>query len=307
MANQIGLFGETHQIGRPFLKWAGGKGQLLDTISENLPENIFDFDTYVEPFIGSGVVMFKMIGVFTNVKNIVINDFNSDLVNVYKTIKSNVNELILILKQLEKEYLTKDQEGKKDMFLTLRDEYNKREQTYTEISPRMAALFIFLNRTCFNGLHRVNSKNLFNVPFGKYDSPRICDTEALKIDSDVLQNVTILNGDYSGTLEFAKRNTFFYFDPPYKPISKTANFNGYSNDAFGDEQQIRLRDFCDEITNRGANFMLSNSDPKQVDETQDFFDRIYEKYNIKRVSAKRMINSNASNRGEVKELLITNY
>ena len=309
MKEQLDLFEDITNIqGKPFLKWAGGKGQLIDVIYRNLPQDIDTIDTYVEPFVGSGAVMFWMLTHYRNIKHVVINDVNNDLINVYRVIQEYVNELIfelLLLEDAHKKYLY--EEEKKKFFYQIRDEYNLRNQNDTQTSIRMAALFLFLNRTCFNGLYRVNSKNFFNVPFGKYSNPKICNKDLLLADSILLQNVEILNGDYYNSKEYAHKNSFFYFDPPYKPISKTSNFNSYCNEVFDDEQQKRLKMFCDELQKIGAKFMLSNSDPKSIDDDNIFFDTLYEKYVIRRVNARRNINSKGSSRGEIKELLITNY
>ncbi|MBL7918276.1 MAG: Dam family site-specific DNA-(adenine-N6)-methyltransferase, partial [Bacteroidia bacterium] len=170
-----------------------------------------------------------------------------------------------------------------------------------------AALFIFLNRTCFNGLYRVNSKNLFNVPMGSYKAPTICDEQNILAVSNALQKVEILNGDFTQTLNYATNNTFFYFDPPYKPLSQTSSFNSYSKDEFNDGEQIRLRDFCNKLDGLKHKWMLSNSDVKGKDVNDDFFDDIYSSFNISRVKARRNINANAEKRGELNELLITNY
>jgi len=189
------------------------------------------------------------------------------------------------------------------MFYALREEYNQRSAS----KIRMSALFIFLNRTCFNGLYRVNSKNLFNVPFGKYVNPKICDSVNLRHVSEVIKKVELRNGDYADLVQYADEGCFVYLDPPYKPISETSTFNSYCAGGFDDSEQIRLRNFCDIITKQGAAFMLSNSDPSSVNPENDFFDKLYSAYKIKRVKAKRNINSKADKRGEINELLITNY
>jgi DNA adenine methylase len=170
-----------------------------------------------------------------------------------------------------------------------------------------AALFIFLNRTCFNGLFRVNRSNGFNVPIGSYKKPMICDADNIHSVSDVLQRVEILTGDYQDTLNYAERPALFYFDPPYKPLSQTSSFNSYAKDEFGDAEQIRLRDFCKTLDTLGHKWLLSNSDVKGKDMTDTFFDDIYSEFNINRVMARRNINAKAEKRGKLTELLITNY
>ncbi len=287
-------------MAKPFLKWAGGKGQLLNTISENLPTSI---NTYIEPFVGSGAVMFDILERMPNIQRVIINDINSDLINTYSIIRDYCDDLINTLQNMQDEYSAKDSQARGEMFYALREEYNLRSAS----KIRMAALFIFLNRTCFNGLYRVNSKNLFNVPFGKYVNPKICDSVNLRHVSEVLKKVELRNGDYADLVQYADEGCFVYLDPPYKPISETSTFNSYCAGGFDDSEQIRLRDFCDTITKQGATFMLSNSDPSSVNPENDFFDKLYSVYKIKRVKAKRNINSKADKRGEINELLITNY
>lgn len=304
------LFDNEATTGKPFLKWAGGKSQLIKMISINLPKDFSRFDTYIEPFVGSGAVLFWVLNNYTNIQRIIINDINGDLTNAYAVIKSYPKDLIAELMTIQNEYqaLLNEDERKK-YFLKLRSEFNDRDvNTHIKNQKiRFASLLIFLNRTCFNGLYRVNSKNQFNVPFGKYSNPRICDAETIMADSKLLQKVEVLNGDYSKVSEFITPKTFVYFDPPYKPISKTSNFNSYSADVFDDLQQKRLKDFCVTITEKGCSWMLSNSDTKNYDETDCFFDNLYSEFNILRVDARRNINSKAESRGKIKELLINNY
>lgn len=295
----------THVIAKPFLKWAGGKTQLLNAIEKALPKDIYDSKfTYIEPFVGSGAVLFWMLNNFPNLHKAVINDINEDLINTYKTIASRPKELISVLRILQNEYhgLEGNNEAKKDYYYSKRELYNKR----TQEKILQAALFIFLNRTCFNGLYRVNRKNEFNVPIGSYKRPTICDEENILAVSRALQKVEILCGDYEETLGYADNNTLFYFDPPYKPLSETASFNSYAKDEFDDDEQIRLRDFCLKLDALNHTWILSNSDVKGKDEDDNFFDDLYAEYNIQRVSAKRNINANPSKRGALSELLITN-
>lgn len=307
MKKELLLFEDNTIQGKPFLKWAGGKGQLIESIAAYLPKNMEEIAVYIEPFVGSGAVMFWILSKYPDLL-VVINDLNSDLINVYNSIKYNVTDLISELKYIEKEYKSLEtSDSKKEFYYQLRAEYNDRNFNYSEISAKMAALFIFLNRTCFNGLYRVNSKNGFNVPFGKYTNPKICDEQTLYDDSRLLDRVEILNGDYSETLKYGDQNTLFYFDPPYKPISETSNFNSYSSEVFADAQQIKLKKFCDTITAQGAKFILSNSDPRSVNCNNTFFDELYGNYEIIRVNAKRNINAKGNQRGEIKELLIRNF
>lgn len=291
---------------KPFLKWAGGKTQLISSIESSLhPSILKEKFTYLEPFVGSGAIMFWMINNFPNMEKAVINDINADLINTYRTIAKNPNELISVLKDLQSDFhsLQDKEEEKKLYYYQNRELYNTRSTDNTT----QAALFIFLNRTCFNGLYRVNSKNLFNVPMGSYKAPTICDAQNILSVSNALQKVEILNGDYTDTLNHASNNSFFYFDPPYKPLSNTSSFNSYAKDDFNDSEQVRLRDFCSQLESLGYKWMLSNSDVKGKDVNDDFFDEIYSNYNISRVKARRNINANSEKRGELNELLITNY
>jgi len=291
---------------KPFLKWAGGKSQLINDIEKSLPAEINNaMFTYVEPFVGSGAVLFWMINKFPNLKKAVINDINEDLINTYRIIASKPKELIAILKVYQKQYhaIDDDHEKKKKYFYQKRALYNSRSTEKTI----QAALFIFLNRTCFNGLYRVNKNNEFNVPIGSYKKPAICDEQNILAVSNALQKVEILCGDYEKTLSHAGKHSFFYFDPPYKPLNETSSFNSYAKDQFNDEEQIRLRNLCMKLEQKGFKWMLRNSDVNGKHSKDNFFDDIYANFSISRVRAKRNINSNAEKRGELNELLITNY
>ena len=293
------------RISKPFLKWAGGKTQLINDIEKALPTNITQTNfTYIEPFVGSGAVLFWMLNNFPNLKKAVINDINEDLINTYKTIASNPKELISILEILQNEYhsLEGNEENKKLYYYQKRELYNTRKSEQIG----QAALFIFLNRTCFNGLYRVNSKNLYNVPMGGYKKPTICDKENILAVSNALQKVEILCGDFEQTLGYTDKNSLFYFDPPYKPLSETSSFNSYSKDEFNDSEQVRLKDFCNKLDILNHSWILSNSDVKGKNESDNFFDDLYSDFNIQRVEAKRSINANPEKRGKLTELLITN-
>lgn len=294
-----------YRIAKPFLKWAGGKTQLINDIQKALPKNIYvENFTYIEPFVGSGAVLFWMLSNFPNLKKAVINDVNQDLIDTYQTIASSPKELISILEILQNEFhgLEGQDEAKKEYFYQKRALYNERK----EEKSGQSALFIFLNRTCFNGLYRVNRKNEYNVPMGSYKRPTICDKENIFAVSQALQKVEILCGDFEETLPFAENNTFFYFDPPYKPLSETSSFNSYAKDEFNDNEQIRLRDFCHKLDSLNHTWILSNSDVKGMDENDNFFDELYSDFKILRVDARRNINANPEKRGSLKELLITN-
>ena len=289
---------------KPFLKWAGGKTQLLVDIESKFPYGRNDKFTYIEPFVGSGAVLFWVLNEFPNLKTAVINDINVDLINSYKTIKSNVTELILVLKSYENEYhlLSEQPEEKKKYYYDKRKLFNTREAD----PIAQTALFIFLNRTCFNGLYRVNKKNGFNVPIGSYKKPMICDENNLLKVSKLLEKVEILSGDFEQTYDHVNENSIFYFDPPYKPLSETSSFNSYAKKQFDDLEQIRLKQFCDKLDSIGVKWILSNSDVKGKNPDDNFFDDLFSGYQINRVMAKRSINANPNKRGQLTELLIEN-
>ena len=292
-------------IAKPFLKWAGGKTQLLSEIEKSFPKNIKNAAfTYIEPFVGSGAVLFWVLQNYPLLKKAVINDINSDLTNAFKVIKQDAEPLILILQKWETEYhrISEDLEKKKEYYYEKRKLFNTRSSDKTT----QTALFIFLNRTCFNGLYRVNRKNEFNVPIGSYKTPMICDERNLRAVHKVLEKVEILNGDFSETIKSAEKSTLFYFDPPYKPLNETSSFNSYAKEEFNDSEQVRLARFCDTLDAQGHRWILSNSDVKGKDPNNNFFDDLYEKYNISRVLARRSINANAEKRGKLTELLIGN-
>ncbi|WP_295911071.1 DNA adenine methylase [uncultured Alistipes sp.] len=289
---------------RPFVKWVGGKTQLLEDIKKALPRDLSQRKnvTYVEPFVGGGAVLFWILQEYPNITKAVINDINAKLICTYRVIKSDVENLIIELSRLQGEYLPLEENARKDYFYTRRERFNEGEISDVET----AALFIFLNRTCFNGLYRVNSKGKFNVPHGKYANPRICDENTLRADSALLQRVEILCGDFAQTGRYAGDNVLYYFDPPYRPLTETAAFTSYSKDGFDDAEQTRLRDFCDQIASNRSSFVASNSDPQNVDNGDDFFDRLYKMFYVKRVSAARMINSKGDGRGAISEIMISN-
>lgn len=289
---------------KPFVKWVGGKTQLLDEVRKSLPKSLHQLDnlTYVEPFVGGGAVLFWILQKYPNITHAVINDINQELICTYKVIKDDVQNLIYQLDLLQTQYLSQTTEGRKSFFLEKRRLFNSKNKSDIET----ASLFIFLNRTCFNGLYRVNSKGEFNVPHGKYVNPRICDKNNLLAVSKLLQKVEITCGDFAETEKYANSNTIFYIDPPYKPLSDTSSFTSYAKDGFDDSEQIRLRDFCSRISQKKALFIASNSDPKEERTGKSFFDQIYCQFKIKRVSATRLINANPNNRGFVSEIMISN-
>lgn len=294
------------QTAKPFLKWAGGKSQLIGQLETLFPPDLAKWDcfTYVEPFLGGGSMLFHMLGKYKNIRQAVVNDMNGSLVASYRAVRDCPADLISRLKRLRARYLAcQDDAARREFYMKIRDAYNGRGPDQTET----AALFIFLNKTCFNGLHRVNSKGLFNVPFGKAANPAICDEETIMADSMLLRNVQILNGDFADTYRHVKGRAFFYFDPPYRPLPKAGGFTAYQKGGFDDEQQERLAGFCRMLDSAGHKWLLSNSDPANTDPADRFFDRIFSGFNINRVLAGRMINSDGKGRGKVTELAIRNY
>ena len=288
---------------KPFVKWAGGKSQLLNEIRLKYPKN---FEKYCEPFVGGGAVLFDILKNFP-IKEILINDINFELMNTYRQIKENLHLLINKLIDFQTEYNNVTEEKRLSIYLKKREEFNSLLINYTKNDLlNKSALFIFLNKTCFNGLYRVNREGKFNVPKGIYKNPLICDKKNLEDINKLLTNVSISVGDFELCETFIDKNTFVYIDPPYRPLNNTASFTAYDKMNFDDNEQKRLSKFIDKIVNKGAKIVLSNSDPKNINSNDNFFDDLYSKYNIIRIDAKRVINSKGSNRGVVKELLIAN-
>lgn len=286
---------------KPFVKWVGGKTQLIDQLEALLPADFDQWEnvTYIEPFVGGGAMLFHMLQTHTNIKSAIINDINQDLTTCYKVVRDNPSELVQALKDIQEIYYGLPTENmRKQFYLQMREEFNTKQLDQI----RNTTLFFFLNRTCFNGLYRVNKAGLFNVPFGRYETPTICDANTIYADSELLQNVEILTGDYQQTLAKAKGNTLFYFDPPYRPLSQTSSFNDYTKESFNDLAQMRLKEFCDKVQDAGYSFMLSNSDCNDM-----FFDDLYLQYIIERVWASRSINANPNKRGKLQEILVHNY
>lgn len=292
---------------KPFLKWAGGKGQLLNEIKKYYPFSYGKISKYAEPFVGGGAVLFDILSVY-ELEEIYISDINYELINTYITIKENKEDLIELLKMYQDQYLCLDNNGRKRYYLEKRNLFNSLKLSDKEtLRTEKAALMIFLNKTCFNGLYRVNRKGLFNVPMGSYKRPLICDEKNLCAVSEKLQGVKIVCGDYHESASFIDEKTFVYFDPPYRPITNTSNFTSYTENLFNDEEQIELAKFIASMNDKGAKILVSNSDPKNSDEEDDFFDKIYYNFNIKRVEASRTINCNSQARGKIKELIINNF
>ena len=291
---------------KPFIKWVGGKGQLIEQLEALLPADFTEREnvTYIEPFVGGGAMLFYMLQTYPNIKSAVINDINPDLTLCYQVVRDNPTELIKSLNAIQSDYYAlQTEEERKAFFLQQRERFNSKSLDKIDNTT----LFFFLNRTCFNGLYRVNKAGKFNVPFGKYATPTICDSTTIYADSKLLQKVDIMTGDFEQTFSKIEGNTFFYFDPPYRPLSSTSSFNNYTKEEFNDNAQIRLKLFCDRLNEVGVDFMLSNSDCLGKDGTDRFFDDLFINYSIERVWASRNVNATASKRGKLSELLIRNY
>jgi DNA adenine methylase len=298
---------------RPFLKWAGGKTQLLNEFHQRLPEEVKTgkITRYAEPFIGGGA-FFLSLNRNYSFERCMICDVNKELILTYNVIKKAVKQLIENLAILESEYRIKNEHGKKLLYYEVRDEFNRKlpQINFQKFSPEwteLAARIIFLNRTCFNGLFRVNQKGEFNVPFGKYKNPEICNSDNLNNVSALLKTTRIVSGDFTRCRTFVDDTTFVYFDPPYRPLNQTSSFTSYTKSGFSDNDQVRLVEFFRELDRKGAKVMLSNSDPRNQDPNDTFFDDHFSDYTIERVPATRRINSNGARRGKINELIITNY
>lgn len=291
---------------KPFIKWAGGKGQLLPTIRKFYPAKMGTaINKYCEPMVGAGAVLFDVLNNY-EMEEVYICDTNSELMNTYTVVRDCPDSLINFLSAFEKDHLSYDDDDRKKYYYQQRERYNTEIQSPTKSNSVLrASLFIYLNKTCFNGLYRVNRKGLFNVPMGSYKNPLICDKDNINKTSELLQGVTILVGDYTTVEKYIDNSTFVYFDPPYRPLTKTAGFTSYTANCFDDYAQIKLGAFIKSLNI--AKVMASNSDPHNTDEEDNFFDDIYNGLNIYRVSANRAINSKGKGRGKINELLITNY
>ncbi|MBQ2839783.1 MAG: Dam family site-specific DNA-(adenine-N6)-methyltransferase [Oscillospiraceae bacterium] len=292
---------------KPFLKWAGGKGQLIKEIEAYYPFKDGNITKYAEPFVGGGAVLFDILSKY-ELKEVYISDINAELMNTYFIVRDNIDALIEKLHEMQNSFIPLEVEKRKAYYMQKRMLFNKlKENTNEKSNIEKAATMIFLNKTCFNGLFRVNKKGLFNVPMGSYKNPLICDEKNLRAVSEKLQKITIVCGDYRESADFIDKNTFVYFDPPYRPITETASFTAYTESLFKDEEQIELAKFVDEMHKKGAKIVVSSSDPKNTNKEDDFFDNIYAAHNIKRVEATRMINCNSKARGKITELLISNF
>lgn len=291
---------------KPFVKWAGGKSQILENIRSKYPAELGNTITkYAEPFVGGGAVLFDVLNRY-KFESVYISDINRELITTYTVIRDNADALITLLSTMQNDYWQADEETRKVYYYEKREKFNTIKAAQSDAID-IAALFIFLNRTCFNGLYRVNAKGSYNVPMGSYKKPSICDAENIQAVSACLQGVQIVCGDYQRSCAFIDNKTLAYFDPPYRPLSQTSSFTAYAQDGFGDSEQAELARFLDELSDKGAFVIASNSDPKNTNTDDDFFDMLYRKHAISRISANRMINSTASGRGKINELLIVSY
>jgi len=298
---------------RPFLKWAGGKGQLLEKFAGYYPEELKEgkINHYYEPFVGGGAVFFDVAARF-DIKTALLCDVNEELILTYRVVQKDVFKLVNLLESYQKKYDKLDEPKQSEFYYEVRHDFNQQKTTfnfdrYSECWVKRATQIIFLNRTCFNGLFRLNSSGGFNVPAGKYKNPKIVHTENLLKASQLLQSAEIKNTGFQTVESEIKINSFVYFDPPYRPISKTSSFTSYSKHPFADTQQTELAALFQRLDKLGAKLMLSNSDPKNTDPEDNFFDEMYKNYHIARIPAKRMINSNAAKRHAINEIIVTNY
>lgn len=293
-----------HNVTTP-IHWVGGKTKLSNSLI-GLAEDHIDFSSkkkYVEPFIGGGGMFFSITQKY-NFDTKIISDINSELIHMYKDIKSNAEDLMWELDIIENKYNSlEDIESKKEYYYKLRGRYN--ETIMSESSGvKQSALFIALSKLGFNGLYRVNKKGLYNVPFGKRKNANLYDRQNLLDMSSLLQDTEILNLDYKKTIQFADKSSVFYIDSPYRPLPNSKSFTAYSKSDFNDEEQEKLSKFCQELLQKNGSFFLSNSDPKQVDPADDFFDVLYSDFITKRVETYRAIGAKNSSRGNIKELLV---
>jgi len=291
-------------VAKPFIKWAGGKGQLIQQIDAVLPTTLKngEIDTYIEPFVGGGALLFYILNKY-QIKQAVICDINKELINSYRCIKSDLENVILELQKIKNIY--KEAKDKSAFYYQIRDDYNKIKLN-GHLDSIKCAKFIFLNKTCFNGLYRVNSNGEFNVPYGKYTNPCILDENNLRECSKLLQKCGIVYGDYSECERYVNGKSFIYFDPPYRPLAKSG-FTKYTKFDFSDDDQIKLAEFFKKLNLQNIDLLLSNSDPKNTNINDNFFENLYNDFEIIRVNASRMIKCQADKRGQITEILVKNY
>lgn len=301
-------------LAKPFLKWAGGKTQLLEQFEILYPRQLKQkkINKYFELFLGGGAVFFYIIQKYS-VERVFLNDINKDLILAYQVIKNNPNDLIELLDNLQTKYYQCAPKQREQIFYKIRNNYNEQRinfdyENITGTSIERISWLIFLNKTCFNGLYRTNRKGEFNVPCGKYKKPTICDKNNIDRVNKILSRVTLTSGNYSSLDRYIDDRSFVYIDPPYRPINKTSSFTTYAKSGFSDRNQIELSQYYKHLSeDYGAKVMLSNSNPHNTNLDDNFFHDLYSEYNINEVYASRMVNSNASKRGKITELVITNY
>lgn len=299
---------------KPFVKWVGGKTQLLSDLEARLPEEVKKtgiIERYIEPFVGGGALFFYLKSKYT-IKKAYLIDNNEDLILTYRVIQKIPANLIKELKKLRKVYIKLNDNKRAECYYQIREQYNKQKRRinykyFSNVWVKRAAYSIFLNKTCFNGLFRQNSNGYFNVPHGRYKDPKICDSDNIHEVSKALKNTKIICGDFSASKRYAMPETLVYFDPPYRPLNATASFTAYTKNGFCDNEQLRLANLCKNFSQNKVYVLLSNSDPTNENKKDKFFDEIYNDFNIQRVLANRMVNCNGDKRGQIKELLIANY
>ena len=299
---------------KPFLKWAGGKTQLLDVLNDHLPNEIKKserIEKYFEPFVGGGALFFYLASHY-HIEEAYLSDINEELILTYNVIKINPNKLINRLKYYSNNYLYKSEDGKKEYYYHIRELFNESRKSidfndYSKEHIVRAAQMIFLNKTCFNGLFRVNKKGEFNVPCAYPKKPLICDKKNILNVSKALKDVEVVNANYLDSEDLIDDKSLVYLDPPYRPLDNKSSFNGYSKFDFDDNSQIELANYYKRISKKGAKVLLSNSDPKNTDPNDKFFDNLYSGFKIDRVKANRFINSKGDKRGPITEILVCNF
>ncbi|HSD63967.1 MAG TPA: DNA adenine methylase [Ignavibacteriaceae bacterium] len=307
------LFSKNTFDAKPFLKWAGGKSQLLPALRSLYPSELKEgkIKSYYEPFIGGGAVFFDIAQNY-NIESAYLYDINGELILTYRVVQNDVKKLIEFLDRYSRQYLKLNNIKREEYYYELRRNFNLQRfnidyKKYSENWVSRAAQIIFLNKTCFNGLFRFNSKGEFNSPIGLYKNPKILDESNLLKVSKLLQSANIKRADFLEIRKNIKNDSFVYYDPPYRPLSKTSNFTAYSKYNFKEKKQVQLAALFNELNEKGIKQMLCNSDPRNTDNTDNFFDLMYRGYNIVRVPAKRIINSDASKRNSINEIIVTNY
>lgn len=296
-------------LARPFLKWAGGKSRSLSEIAAHFPRHLGgEITRYAEPFVGGGAVLFHVLSSY-HIQEAYLSDTNPELINVYRVVQGHAEQLIEQLEQFSAQYLPLDADARKAYYYEKRNQFNAGPSCAPNLPPDLerAALFLFLNKTCFNGLYRVNRKGQFNVPIGRYRAPEIVNAPLLRAASATLEHVALVCGSYAQSADFINAHTFVYLDPPYRPLSPTSSFTAYTQDAFGDDDQRALAGFFAAMAKRGASLLLSNSDPKNTDPHDNFFDDLYAPFHIHRLRVGRAISAKGAGRGKISELLISSY